>query len=80
MEAFALTMASSLLVAGLTVFCGRTASMRSHVWVILLSRLTGLGVWRLAPRQQHAARQIKASARAEAPDARVIYVYNDPRF
>lgn len=53
--------------------------MRSHVWVILLSRLTGLAQWRIAPRQQHAARQIKASAQAEAPDARMIYVYNDPR-
>jgi hypothetical protein len=59
-ESFALAVASSLLVACLTVLCGRTASLHSRAWVILLSRLTGLGVWRVAPRQQHAARQIKA--------------------
>lgn len=61
MEAFVLGVASSLLATALAVLGGWITSIRSRSWtMILLSRLTGLGVWRIAPRQHLVAQQMKA--------------------
>ncbi len=56
-----LGVASSLLATALAVFGGWIASIRSRQWMmILLSRLTGLGVWRVVARQHLGAQQMKA--------------------
>jgi hypothetical protein len=60
-EVFVLGVVSSLLATGLSVLGGWMASVRSRQWmVVLLSRLTGLGVGRVVPRQRLAAQRMKA--------------------
>ncbi|MBB6345206.1 hypothetical protein FHU36_001715 [Nonomuraea muscovyensis] len=61
MDAFVLGVVSSLLATALTVAGGWAFSMRSRQWpVTLLSRLTGLGVHRVFPRQQLANQELTA--------------------
>ncbi|MFC4584797.1 hypothetical protein [Sphaerisporangium corydalis] len=61
MNEFTLGVVSSLLATALTVAAGWAFSMRSRQWpVALLSRLTGLGVRRVIPRQRLASRELTA--------------------
>ncbi|WP_405393360.1 hypothetical protein [Microbispora hainanensis] len=61
MDAFTLGVVSSLLATAITVVGGWLFSARSRQWpVMLLSRLTGLGVRRVFPHQRHASRELAA--------------------
>ncbi|GAA4147914.1 hypothetical protein [Actinomadura keratinilytica] len=72
MEAFVLGVASSLLATALTVLGSWIGSERSRTWILtFVSRTTGLGVWRVAPRQHLVARQMKLEL-AEARWVRVL--------
>ncbi|MFF0244854.1 hypothetical protein ACWEU6_02760 [Streptosporangium sandarakinum] len=72
MNAFVLGVVSSLLATALTVAGGWAFSLRSGQWpVVLLSRLTGLGVRRVLTRQQSASREL-ADELARARWVRVL--------
>lgn len=72
MDAFMLGVVSSLLATALTVAGGWIFSMRSRQWpVMLLSRLTGLGVRCVFPRQRLADQRLAAEL-AHAQWVRVL--------
>ncbi|GIH71988.1 hypothetical protein [Sphaerimonospora thailandensis] len=71
MDAFMLGVVSSLLATAITVVGGWLLSVRSRQWpVTLLSRLTGLGVRRVFPRQRQASQELAA----ELARARWVHV------
>ena len=72
MEAFVLGVTSSVLATALTVIGSWIGSERSRTWMLgFLARFTGLGVWRVAPRQHLVTQQLKVDL-AQARWVRVL--------